>query len=185
MPTPTKVMYFTNVNLLNNAKHHYEMIKNVNPLVELIIAQDIKMTASIEYADFALAANSWAEFQTPEITASCSNPFLQIWKGGIPPLYDTRDDVRILAELAAALGDQLNDVRFRDNCKVALEGRPEVYIQRGLDSSTTTSGYRFDDIMAGKYGEPGAALMLFRTYPRIAFWEQVHASVPFFNPTGR
>lgn len=185
MPTPTKVMYFTNVNLINNAKHAYEMVKNVNPKIELIISQDIEMTASIEYADFALAANSWAEFQTPEITASCSNPFLQIWKGGIPSLYDTRDDVQILAELAAAIGDQIGDARFRDYWKFALEGRPEVYIQRLLDSSLTTSGYKFTDIMAGKYGEPGAALMLFRTYPRIPFWEQVNDSVPFYTASGR
>jgi len=185
MPTPTKVMYFTNVNLLNNAKHAYEMIKNVNPKIELIISQDIEMTASVEYADFGLAANSWAEFQTPEITASCSNPFLQIWKGGIPPIYDTRDDVQILAELAAAIGDQIGDSRFRDYWKFALEGRPEVYIQRLLDSSLTTSGYKYTDIMAGKYGEPGAALMLFRTYPRIPFWEQTHDSVPFYTASGR
>ena len=46
MPTPTKVQFFTNVNLLNNAKHHYEMIKNVNPNIELIISTDIEMTAS-------------------------------------------------------------------------------------------------------------------------------------------
>jgi nitrate reductase / nitrite oxidoreductase, alpha subunit len=185
MPTPTKVMFFTNVNLLNNAKHHYEMIKNVNPNVELIISVDIEMTASVEYADFALAANSWAEFQVHEMTASCSNPFLQLWKGGIPPLYDTRDDVRILAELAAAIGDELKDQRFRDYWKFALEGRPEVYIQRLLDSSLTTTGYKFTDIMAGKYGEPGAALMMFRTYPRIPFWEQIKDSVPFYTDTGR
>ena len=185
MPTPSKVIFHTNVNLLNNAKHHYEMIKNVNPNVELIIAVDIEMTASVEYADFALAANSWVEFETHEITASCSNPFLQIWKGGIPPLYDTRDDARILAELAAALGEQLGDQRFADYWKYVLEGRTEVYIQRLLDSSLTTSGYRFDDIMAGQYGEPGAALMLFRTYPRIPFWEQIHDSVPFYTDTGR
>ncbi|MCC6189952.1 MAG: molybdopterin-dependent oxidoreductase [Anaerolineales bacterium] len=185
MPTPSKVLYFTNVNLLNNAKHHYEMIKNVNPNIELIISQDIEMTASVEYADFALAANSWAEFQTHEITASCSNPFLQIWKGGLPPLYDTRDDVRILAELAAAIGDRVGDARFRDYWTFALEGRPEVYIQRLLDSSLTTSGYQFSDIAAGKYGEPGAALMLFRTYPRIPFWEQVRDSIPFYTASGR
>jgi nitrate reductase alpha subunit len=185
MPTPTKVMFFSNVNLLNNAKHHYEMIQNVNPRVELIISVDIEMTATVEYADFALAANSWAEFETHEITASCSNPFLQIWKGGISPLYDTRDDVRILAELAAALGDQLQDPRFRDYWKFALEGRPEIYIQRLLDASVTTSGYQLQDIMMGKFGEPGAALMLFRTYPRIAFWEQIHDSVPFYTDTGR
>ncbi|HEY4724203.1 MAG TPA: nitrate oxidoreductase subunit alpha, partial [Anaerolineae bacterium] len=143
------------------------------------------MTASVEYADFALAANSWAEFQTHEVTASCSNPFLQIWKGGIPPLYDTRDDVKILADVAAAIGDQLKDQRFRDYWKFALEGRPEVYIQRLLDSSVTTHGYKFDDIMSGKYGEPGASLMMFRTYPRIPFWEQIKDSIPFYTDTGR
>jgi nitrate reductase alpha subunit len=185
MPTPTKVQFFTNVNLLNNAKHHYEMIKNVNPGIELIIAVEIEMTSTVEYADFALAANSWAEFQMAEITASCSNPFLQIWKGGLPPIYDTRDDGRILAEVAAALGDELGDTRFRDYWKFLLEGRSEVYIQRLLDSSTTTSGYTYDDIMAGTYGEPGAALMLFRTYPRIPFWEQLNDSVPFYTDTGR
>ncbi len=185
MPSPTKVIFHSNVNLLNNAKHHYDMIKNVNPYVELIIAVEIEMTSSVEYADFALAANSWAEFQSYEITASCSNPFLQIWKGGIPPVFDTHDDVRILADVAAAIGDELGDSRFLDYWKFALEDRPEVYIQRLLDSSLTTSGYRFEDIMAGKYGEPGAALMLFRTYPRIPFWEQIQDSVPFYTDTGR
>lgn len=185
MPTPTKVQFVTNVNLLNNAKHHYEMIKNVNPNIKLIITMDIEITATVEYADFALAANSWAEFETHEITASCSNPFLQIWKEGMPPLYDTRDDSRILAEVAAAIGDQLGDQRFRDYWKFILDGKPEVYIQRLLDSSLTTSGYQFEDIINGKYGEPGAALMLFRTYPRIPFWEQIHDSVPFYTDTGR
>jgi nitrate reductase / nitrite oxidoreductase, alpha subunit len=185
MPTPTKVQFFTNVNLLNNAKHHYEMIKNVNPNIELIIAVDIEMNSSVEYADFTLAANTWAEFETYEITASCSNPFLQIWKGGIPPIYDTRDDSRILAEVAAAIGDTIGDQRFHDHWKFILDGKPEIYIQRLLDSSITTSGYKFEDIINGKYGEPGAALMLFRTYPRIPFWEQVHDSVPFYTDTGR
>lgn len=185
MPTPTKVMFFSNVNLINNAKWVYEMLKNVNPRIELIISVDIQMTASVEYADFALPANSWMEFQHLEITASCSNPFLQIWKGGIPPLYDSKDDVIILAELAAKLGELLKDQRFADYWKFALAGKPEVYIQRLLDTSTTTKGYTLEEIMAGKYGEPGAALMLFRTYPRIPFWEQVHDHVPFFTDTGR
>ncbi len=185
MPTPTKVIFHSNVNLLNNAKHHYDMIKNVNPLIDLIIAVDIEMTSSVEYADFGLAANSWAEFQTYEITASCSNPFLQIWKGGISPLYDTKDDVLILAELAAKMGEILGDERFGNYWKFALEGKPEVYIQRLLDASITTRGYRFEEIIAGKYGEPGAALMLFRTYPRIPFWEQIHDSVPFYTDCGR
>ncbi|MFQ5856265.1 MAG: molybdopterin-dependent oxidoreductase [Anaerolineae bacterium] len=188
MPTPTKVLWFNNVNLFNNAKHAYDMFFNVNPGIELIASADIEMTSSCEYSDFVLAANSWMEFQQPEITSSCSNPFLEIWgrnPDGIKPLYDTLDDVVIMARFAKALGDEVGDSRFADYWKFALEGQPEVYIQRLLDSCTTTAGYTYDDIMAGKYGEPGAALMLFRTYPRIPFYEQVKYSEPFFTDHGR
>ncbi|MEK7444104.1 MAG: molybdopterin-dependent oxidoreductase [candidate division NC10 bacterium] len=185
MPTPTKVMWFTNVNLINNAKWVYELIKNVNPNVELIMSTDIEMTASCEYADIVLAANSWVEMERYEVTGSCSNPFLQIWKGGIKPIYDTRDDQLILAQMAVKLGELLNDRRFADYWKFSLEGKTEVYIQRLLDSSTTARGYKVSDIVAGKYGEPGVALMLFRTYPREPFWEQIKESLPFFTPTGR
>ena len=185
MPSPTKAMMFTNVNLINNAKHCYEMIKNVNPNVEMILSIDIQMTGSIEYADIALPANSWIEFEGLEVTASCSNPFLQIWKGGIPPVFDSRDDIMILAQIAAKLGELTEDKRFYDYWKFALEGQREVYIQRLLDSSTTTTGYKLEDIMEGKYGPPGGALMLFRTYPRIPFWEQIHENQPFYTDTGR
>ena len=41
MPTPTKAIWHNNVNLLNNAKYHYEMVKNTNPGIEMIISQDI------------------------------------------------------------------------------------------------------------------------------------------------
>jgi nitrate reductase alpha subunit len=185
MPTPSKAILFTNVNLINNAKWAYGVIKNVNPKVEMICAIDLQMTASIEYADIALPANSWLEFEGLEITASCSNPFLQIWKGGIPPVFDSRDDLVILAGIARALGEVTGDRRFADYFKFALEGKREVYIQRLLDTCTTTAGYKLADIMAGKYGPPGGALMLFRTYPRIPFWEQVHDSEPFHTDTGR
>ncbi len=185
MPTPTKVMMFTNVNLINNAKHAYDMLKNVNPNIEMILSIDIQMTASIEYSDIALPANTWLEFEGLEVTASCSNPFLQIWKGGIKPVFDSRDDLMILAGIAQKLSELTGDQRFSDYWKFALEGNRDVYIQRLLDSSTTTSGYKLADIMAGKYGPPGAALMLFRTYPRVAFWEQIHDSMPFYTDHGR
>ncbi len=181
MPTPTKVIWFNNVNLINNAKHVYEMLKNVNPRIELIISQDVEMTASCEYADVVLPANTWVEFQDWELTASCSNPFLQIWKGGIKPLYDTRDDFQIIRGIFDKLAELTGDRRLAD--AFALE--PRVYIQRILDSSTSTVGYKFEDVVDGKYGEPGAALMLFRTYPRVPFYEQVFESEPFYTDTGR
>jgi nitrate reductase alpha subunit len=185
MPTPTKAILFNNVNLINNAKWAYGVIKNVNPNVEMIVSFDIQMTASIEYADVALPANSWLEFEDLEVTASCSNPFLQIWKGGIPPVFDSKDDLAIIAGIAAALARVTGDTRFTDYFKFEYEGKRSVYLQRLLDTSTTTKGYKLADIMAGTYGPPGGALMLFRTYPRIPFYEQVHDSEPFFTDTGR
>ncbi|MBI4445265.1 MAG: molybdopterin-dependent oxidoreductase [Acidobacteria bacterium] len=185
MPTPTKAILFTNVNLINNAKWAYGVIKNVNPNVEMIVSFDIQMTASIEYSDIALPANSWLEFEDLEVTASCSNPFLQIWKGGITPVFNSKDDLTIIAGIAAALSEVMGDKRFRDYFKFELEGKRSVYLQRLLDSSTTTAGYKVEDVMAGKYGPPGAALMNFRTYPRIPFYEQIHDSEPFQTDTGR
>jgi nitrate reductase alpha subunit len=185
MPTPTKAILFNNVNLINNAKWAYGVIRNVNPKVEMIVAIDIQMTASVEYADIALPANSWLEFQDLEVTASCSNPFLQIWKGGIPPVFDSKDDLAILAGIADALARVTGEKRFRDYFHFEYAGRRDVYLQRLLDSSTTTRGYRLEDILRGKYGPPGGALMNFRTYPRVPFCEQIHDSLPFYTDTGR
>ncbi len=188
MPTPTKFLWFANVNLFNNAKHAYDMFFVVNPKIDCIIAQDVEMTSSCEYADLVYPANTWMEFQTYEITASCSNPYLQIWKGGMDPLYDTRDDTHILAEAAEALTKETGDERFANYWKFILDDKAEgvkVYIQRLLDSSTTTRGYRVDDILAGKYGDSGVALMLFRTYPRIPFYENIQDNLPFWTDTGR
>jgi nitrate reductase alpha subunit len=185
MPTPTKSLVFNNVNLINNSKWAYGVIKNVNPKVELIVSVDIQMTATVEYADFGLPANSWTEFEGLEVTASCSNPFLQIWKGGIPPVFDSKDDLAIIAGIARKLAAVTGDNRFLDYFKFELDGKRDVYIQRLLDTCTTTAGYQLKDIMAGKYGPSGGALMLFRTYPRVPFWEQIHEDEPFLTDTGR
>ncbi|MCS7294966.1 MAG: molybdopterin-dependent oxidoreductase, partial [Dehalococcoidia bacterium] len=109
MPTPTKVTWTTNVNLINNAKWVYNVLFNVLPKIDLIITQDIEMTATCEYSDFILPANSWLEMKQYEVTASCSNPFLQIWKGGIDPLFDTKDDIEIIAGVAKALAEETGD----------------------------------------------------------------------------
>jgi nitrate reductase alpha subunit len=185
MPTPTKVLWYNNANLINQAKWAYHLIRNVNPKVDMIVDQQIEWTGSAEFADVILPANSWLEFETLEMGGSCSNPFLQMWKGGIAPLYDSRDDVAIFAGVARALTRLSGDRRFADYFKFASDGRPEVYLDRVLKASFTTEGYTVEDIMAGKYGEPGGALMQYRTYPRIPFWEQIKDSLPFYTDTGR
>ncbi|MEX2135273.1 MAG: molybdopterin-dependent oxidoreductase, partial [Acidimicrobiia bacterium] len=185
MPTPTKVLWYNNANLINQAKWAYHLIKHTNPKVDMIVDQQIEWTGSAEFADLILPANSWLEFETLEMGGSCSNPFLQLWKGGINPLYDSRDDVAIFAGVARALTRLTGEDRFAAHFKFASEGRPEVYLDRVLKASFTTEGYTVDDIMSGRYGEPGGALMQYRTYPRIPFWEQIADSLPFYTDTGR
>ncbi len=190
MPTPTKAFWYNNANWLNQAKWVYNIIVNVLPKTDMIIDQQIEWTGSAEYADIVLPVNSWVEFEDYECAGSCSNPFLQIWKGGIKPLYDTRDDAAVFAGVAQALSRLLGDQRFADYWKFVLEKNAKVYIQRVLDNCITTRGkdgpYQVDKILQGHYGgEPGAALMLYRTYPRVPFWEQVHDSIPFYTDSGR
>lgn len=185
LPTPTKAVWYNNANLINQAKWAYHLVRNVNPLIDLIVDQQIEWTGSGEHADVILPANCWLEHRGLEMAGSCSNPFLQLWRGGIEPLYDSRDDIDIFAGVAAALSEQTGERRFRDYFRFALDGRPEVYLDRVLRGSFTTEGYTVADIMAGRYGEPGSALMQYRTYPRIPFYEQVADSLPFYTDTGR
>ncbi len=185
MPTPTKTLWFSNVNLFNNAKHAYDMLFNVNPKIDMIVAQDIEMTSTCEYSDLILPANSWMESEGIEMTASCSNPFLQVWKGGLKKTGDTKDDIDIMAGVARALAEETGDERFASHWAFAAPDKRHIYARRVLGGSATTADYDFDKLMEGGYGEPGVALLMTRTYPRIPFYEQIHDSVPFFTDTGR
>ena len=104
--------------MLNNAKYHYDMVKNVDPNVECIVVQDLEMTSGVNYADVAFAINSWMEFTYPEMTATCSNPWWQVWKGGIKPLYDTRNDLDCYIARRPKVG--------RDDRRQAVHGYLEV-----------------------------------------------------------
>ena len=198
MPTPTKLIWYNNANLINQAKWAYQIIHNVNPKVDMIVDQQIEWTGSAEYADFMLPVNSWVEFENLEAGASCSNPFLQLWgknrftdeTRGIEPLHNTVDDAEVFAKVAEKLADLTGDERFNEHWKYINDEKTDVYIDRVFESSTTTSNrdgeaYTCEDIMNGEYGVEGGCLMLYRTYPRIPFYEQVHDDIPFYTRTGR
>ena len=152
MPSPSKVRWVTNVNILNNAKHHYDMVKNVDPNIEMIVTQDIEMTSDVNHADVAFACNSWMEFTYPEMTGTVSNPWIQIWKGGIRPLYDTRNDADTFAGVAAKLAEMTGDARFRGVFHFVYMNRVDVYPQRMLDASATCYGYSADVMLKSEKG---------------------------------
>lgn len=189
-PTPTKVIWYNNANFLNQCKWIYNILVNGLPKLDMIVDQQIEWTGSAEYADVVVPVNSWVEQEDYECGGSCSNPFLQVWKGGIKPVHDSIDDAAVFAGVARAFTNRTKDQRFADYFKFVTEKKAKVYIQRVFDNSTTTRGeqgpYNVDKMLAGEYGgEPGVALMLFRTYPRVPFWEQIHDSIPFYTDSGR
>lgn len=181
MPTPTKAQWFANVNFLNQAKWHYEMAKNVDPHALMIVYNEWEWTGSCEFADVVFPVQSWLELTQPDMTGSCSNPFIQIWKGGIPPLYDCRQDGEVMAGVADHLSRLTGDKRYGDYFKFFREGQSEVYIQRVLDGGENTKGLNAKELIK----EEKAALVQFRTYPRIPGWEQVNESKPFYTKSGR
>jgi nitrate reductase alpha subunit len=181
MPTPTKMMWTANTNMLNNAPWFYKVINTELPKVELVINNDWEYNLTCEYSDIALPVPSWLETTMPDITGSASNPFCSIWKGGLKPIFDTRMDAETVAGVARKLSELTGDPRFEAYYKYILEGKAEFYIQRLMDASTTMKGYNCEEIL--KSGR--SVLMNFRTYPRITGFEQIQESVPFYNKTGR
>ncbi|MBE7519270.1 MAG: molybdopterin-dependent oxidoreductase [Thermoflexaceae bacterium] len=186
MPTPTKLMHFGNSNsLLGNAKWHHDVVHNTLPKIEAIFCNEWWWTASCEYADIVFGVDSWAEFRLPDISGSCTNPFLHVFpQSPLERIHDTRGDAQVLAGIATRIGALTGDARFAAHWKWVTEGKMEVYLQRILNASTSTKGYRFEDLHEkAKKGIP--ALMNYRTYPRQGGWEQRQESKPWYNRTGR
>ena len=182
MPSPTKVVWTANANLLGVAKWHYNVIANVLPKQEMWMVQDYEWNMNCEYADFVFPVDSWVEFSRPDMTASCTNPFVQMYpRGGIKRLHNTRQDIEVYSLVAKALAKLTGDERFARHWKFVDEDNVEVYLQRIIDASSTLRGYDAREMIAADKG----FLALFRTYPRIPGWEQIQESKPFFTRTGR
>ncbi|MGB9605788.1 MAG: molybdopterin oxidoreductase, partial [Bryobacteraceae bacterium] len=186
IPTPTKALWFANANsILGNVKWHYNTVINVLPRIELIAVQEWWWTASCEWADVVFGVDSWAELKHPDMTASVTNPFLQIFpRTPLPRIFRTLGDIEVLALVASELARLTGDRRFEDYWKFVRENRTDVYLQRILDHSTNTRGYRIQELEArAREGIP--ALLMSRTTPKVVGYEQVTDSVPWYTKTGR
>lgn len=186
MPTPTKTLWFSNANsILGNVKWHYNVVNHQLPRMEMIVVNEWWWSTSCEYADVVFAVDSWAELKHPDMTASCTNPFLHIF----PPtemrrVHDTLGDIEVAQKVTERLATLLEEPRFADVFRFVRENNTKAYLQRIIDHSNTTRGYRVDDLIAlARQGTP--ALIMSRTAPRIVGWEQIHESRPWYTKTGR
>jgi len=186
MNTPTKSLMFSNSNsLLGNIKGHYEVVYNTLPKVEFAACNEWWWTLSCEYVDVVFPVDSWAEFKAPDLTASCTNPFLYVFpESPLKRLFDTRGDIEVASGLAAKLAKLTGDNRFLDYWRFVTENKHSVYLQRILDRSNQTRGYKIADLHdKAKEGIP--ALVLSRTYPKVVGWEQANEGKPWYTKTGR
>ncbi len=186
MPTPTKLIWFGNSNsLLGNAKWSFDLVKNTLPRQDAIICNEWHWTSSCEYADLVFPADSWAEFKLPDMTASCTNPFLLAFpRTPLERIYDSRSDYEVLALTARELAKVVDEPRMEDYWRGILDGDPTPYLQRIVAGSNATRGLTYDEIH-DSCAEGVPLLMNTRTYPRIAGWEQRQEDKPWYNATGR
>ena len=197
-PLPTKLLWFSGSNsILGNAKGHYDVVMNLlrhpayrapgssRRLIEAVFVNEWWWTASCEYADVVFAIDSWGEYNIHDLTQSCTNPFMQVMPlSPIPRIHNTRSDTEVYAGVAGRLADLTGDDRFRTYWKFIAEGRGAPYIQRILDHSNITRGYRFEDLL--EKAEKGIPVMMMgRSYPKFIGYEQSVESMPWYNRTGR
>jgi len=186
IPTPTKSLWFANANsILGNVKWHYNTVVNVLPRIEMIAVQEWWWSTSCEWADIVFGVDCWAELKHSDMTASVTNPFLQVFpRTPAPRLFQTMGDIEVEALVASKLSELTGDKRFLDYWKFVREGQTEVYLQRILDFSSNTKGFRFSDLEA-KAREGVPALLNSRTSPKAVGYEQIADSRPWFTKTGR
>ncbi len=187
MPTPTKSIVVSNSNsLIGNAKGHYDTVVNVLKRVEFVAVSDWWWTASCEYADVVFPVDSWAELKYPDLTISVTNPFLYTFPATpLPRIHDTRSDLEVAVGISKALGRLTNDDRHDSYWKfVNREDCARPYLQRMLDLSNATRGYKIEDLEA-KAREGTPAMILTRTYPKIGGWEQGTEGKPWYTRSGR
>ncbi len=186
MNTPSKAMMLNNSNsILGNAKGHYDVVFNTLPKFEMVTVADYWWTATCEYADIVWGVDAPAEFKHPDMTASCTNPFVQVYpRTPLPRIFDTQPDVAVLAGISRALGKIMDDKRFDDYWKFFHEDKMTVHLQRIIDESANMVGYKIEDLEKdAAQGKP--ALIHCRTYPRTSSYEQTHDGKPYYTKSGR
>ncbi|MCC7204913.1 MAG: molybdopterin-dependent oxidoreductase [Phycisphaeraceae bacterium] len=186
LPTPTKSIHVSNSNsLLGNVKGHYDLVFNTLRRVEFVAINEWWWTTSCEYADVVFPVDSWAEMKYPDLTISVTNPFLYLFPATpLPRIHDTRSDLEVAAGLCEAIGRHTGDDRHAAYWKFVREGQARPYLQRILDGSNATRGYRIQEIEA-KAAEGIPVILQTRTYPKYVGMEQSQESRPWYTRTGR
>lgn len=186
MPVPTKFMWQVDNNSgIGNQKWAYQVIMNVLPKLECIVTNEWWWTLTCEYSDIVLGVDAWNENKYLDISVSATNPFVYTWvKTPHRRFFDTKNDLDTYALVSKRLYELTGDKRFFDYWKFVWEGKPEVYIQRIINASSTLRGYKIEDL--AKKAEQGIpSIILSRSYPKFIGTAQTKENMPWYTKTGR
>ncbi len=100
-PYPIKALWFAFINFLNQCANSNKIIEDFYPNLEFIVQTELFMTPSARYADLILPVCSFLEFS--DFLAQ-PYPYVQLQQKVIEPLYESKSDINIVAELAERLG---------------------------------------------------------------------------------
>jgi len=100
-PYPIKALWFAFINFLNQCANANKIIEEFYPKLEFIVQTELFLTPSARFADLILPVCSFLEFS--DFLAQ-PYPYVQLQQKVIEPLYESKSDVNIVAELAEHLG---------------------------------------------------------------------------------
>ncbi|MGS0745280.1 molybdopterin-dependent oxidoreductase [Syntrophomonas erecta subsp. sporosyntropha] len=102
-PYPIRGIWFNHYNYGTQMPNYNKFINEIAPRLELIVVNEQLMNDATTYADVVLPACSWYE-QEGELVASWSNFYFQLRKQCIKPMWETKQDHTIYAEISERMG---------------------------------------------------------------------------------
>ncbi|MFQ5853672.1 MAG: hypothetical protein ACE5JU_24195, partial [Candidatus Binatia bacterium] len=122
----------------------YEIVKKRDPEVEMIVAQATEFDLTCEYADVVLPVHTWAEAPLPDL-AVISPDGIDVAKGGIKPLHNSKMDIEITAGVARKMAETSRKSGYVDYWRASAED----FLQKVLDGGDTTRGLKVADFHSG------------------------------------
>jgi len=101
-PFPVKAMITYCSNLLGNAPSLNDHLEKLYGNLEYSVVIDSEMTDSAKYADIILPCAMWYEVE--DVRAGYDNPYFIYQEKAIEPLYESKADWQICAEIGRAMG---------------------------------------------------------------------------------
>ncbi len=152
-PYPIKALWFAFINFLNQCANSNKIIEKFYPSVEFIVQTELFMTPSARYADLLLPVCSFLEFS--DFIAQ-PYPYAQLQQKVIEPLYESKSDVTIVAELAQRLG-------YGEYFKGGEEGMIDIIMKTRSFEGTSREKLKSQAYMLPPLPEGATFPMNFRT----------------------